>query len=183
MLPVSPHVGHPIGKIEAEEAGRRKCRQDDGIPYGSEAISILAQPPEETGNEENGRRGNPVVPIFRDHHRRGKASRCDGAGYGGVCRKRLERHTVFGIHIPINARQEFRHEETEEEREGRERIDEEQQEDEHGQERKFPSFENEKIAVADTVMLRVHREAHEDEIGHHDPDDFHGTPAQIEKRG
>ena len=183
LFPVSFHVGHPIGEIESEESGGRKCRQNDGVPHGGETVSIFSQPPEEGGDEENGRRGDAVVPFFRNHHRRGKAGRRDSTGDDGVCHKRPERQAVFGVHVAIDARQEFGHKETEEERERRERIHEEQQDDEHGQERQFPSFENKKIAVADAMVLRVHRETHENEIGHHDADYLYGAPAQIEERG
>ena len=119
LFPVSFHIHHPIGEIESEKSGGRKCRQNDGVPYGGETVSIFSQPPEEGGNEE--------------------------------------------------------------ERERRERIHEEQQDDERGQERQFPSFENDEISVGNPVILGVHRETHENKIGHHDADDFRGPSAEVEE--
>lgn len=176
------HIIHPVRHIEAEEAERDEGEQDDRIPDAGKSVAVLSEPPYEGAEEEADSAAQRIVPgsgnEFDCNHRDGGQERTDHDVLGEFSLRKL---SVFRD-LRLDLREDFHHEEQEEDRQRCEWIQEERDHDQQDRDKDSHPFEDLQLLEIQLALLGVNGEAHKDQVRQHDAHRFHRFTSHVEQR-
>ncbi len=175
------HVIQPVRHIKAEEAQRNEGEKHDLIPSVRKTVAVLAEPPEEGTKGEAHSAAKDVVPVSRDKFHNNHRNRGEHRAGSDIGNQLGLGELLFLRDVRFDLRQDFYHEEEEENGHSGEGIQEKGNNNQKDRQEYAHPFENLKLFEIQLSLLGVNGESHKYQVGHHDPHGLHRFSAQIEK--